>query len=76
MRALNVAPRYIVPQNTPTPTLHMMVAMSVAYGIRVIQFLQLLPINKAISKNKSIKWGIKVLYNLFFMHLPPPYCPK
>lgn len=34
---VRVVPRYMVPQNTPTPTQHMTVAMRVAYGTRVMQ---------------------------------------
>lgn len=43
MRALNVAPLYIVPQKIPTPKQHMMVAMSVAYGTLAIQSLHMFP---------------------------------
>jgi hypothetical protein len=55
MRALNVAPRYIVPQKTPTPTMHMIVAMRVAYGIRVIQSLHRFPVKNLMVKYKHIK---------------------
>lgn len=42
MIALKVAPRYIVPENIPTPVMHSKAAIRVAYGIRVIQATDLL----------------------------------
>lgn len=35
MSTAKVAPRYIVAQNTTTPKAHMIVAIRVAYGMRV-----------------------------------------
>ncbi|CAL4086019.1 unnamed protein product, partial [Meganyctiphanes norvegica] len=43
-RSVSVVPLYIVPQNTPTPTQHITVAIKVAYGTRAMQSRHFRPI--------------------------------
>lgn len=49
---VNEAPRYIVPQNMPTPSRHMSVAINVAYGMRDIHDWQQSPVMKVRKEMK------------------------
>jgi len=46
MIAVKVAPRYIVPENIPTPVMHRKAAIRVAYGILVTHAADLLAIKR------------------------------
>lgn len=87
MSLVRATPLYIVPQNTPTPAKHIIVAIKVAYGIRVIQLWQALILTfngyrqtVKIKKNNKYYNGKKYIksFGLFVEedHIPSLFAKK